>query len=1623
MLIHSWCFRFSPGQEIDARQFGYDENTGAWMQDVVRSMQETDGSVSVKKGKIGFIFRASRCNVLVVPVGGGTNELQVHKFLPATLDGVWYRISGLWDAVVEGQAGNISKTHGVSFQDVFSDSTPNTVTQKSVGVSSVLSPHVESSENPEFARIAVPPRVVGGVVYNQGGEAGRNSTPVLPVRIRPRESVSESMMGLSDTPPPPPRANPHSAGVVRRLPVQPVAAVHNSLVESHPWEHSGDRISGAVVRRQRPEVSSVNEASIAADAPVRSRDNPVFDTESFGVTSRTDSLDMIVHSADGTAGGVQTGERGNSVQGGSAAASPAFSPRSLSSPQHSRLVEPEGGAPRHAAWVPTPAPSVGGCSEESADSPEELDPWSDWLAKVEAARDPLLRGYVFDSDPLDKLGKARVRRKEHQDDLVRQLQALKAELELLPSETRLRDAVERMALTRRQAVAADVDAPGIEPTTDFAEKLISLLDATKQPFWLRLPAWVRKDAVKDEESVADVISCMKWVQQGNGNNAPDWLPYLGPGAGSSRRDRLESAWRVECARRENLRRLPAGLDQVAFGLAGAAEQERLLGLFDLWKGHLSATVFAELARSIDWRDVELWCREVFSGVSPVDLRDNTLRLLHVQSSLYHAQLVLNDVRPPSAGLRGRSVAAEAGQPSIGLIHIRQESPTLARPVDRKTVPIAGYPFVWYSLHVPFRLQSTGPYTAIQSIQVSYEDIPPVGIYSTAEIVASGSSRELQVRIEVDVDNWYKSTSGGLWHYDCTVEIPLGKSAATDTRLFSFKFKVAGKEHNLTFSRVAKHIPVVVQQADAVGRDGGDWKPLGNLQVRRDELAGRVCQASKSVLVVGPRRFGKSTLYGYLVTHAKRDEYKLLVIDPEAEAILPSKTPAANWEALEVKIGSELGMGRFELTEGGVPSARRFKTLRDFAKGQGYRAVLICVDEAQALFPAQNGVQWADALKQVLGDVNDVSMLLVGTPLLKTRAGNNFVASLDKEEAHSFTDDQLESFIKSLIGDHVTLSVGARTRLTRESQNIWVLVELLKRIASDLNKQLRFYVLTDDVRRAVDEAVDGRSQNLWDYVAANLSNQNDWDPVDAYPVAVAWAVARHESADFATQQRRAVEWLGEALHKADIAYVSGALAHRVRSGLEALRDKFEVLNSRWEFALPMLHRLLIVRAQDGAFATIKDLAVLERLAVNLIPVPTLPASALIGKGGQARVYRDGSLVWRISQFTQDGARGSFIRACASIGKLASQSSGEVGDESLPRIRHIGMTDDESNSGVMAYDWVDGKSLLEVMDSLNVNARLWVVCQVARALGRLHRLGLVHRDVDARNVLVDDSLKATLIDLGFAAPYGHLGASVVVNRNVTAPEVVAGGASTDRSDVYSLSALLAPGNIPAVPQSLLGLFSSMRSDKPENRPSADEVAGDIHEYLGGAGFNPARLVQECRVEQAIKTKINPIIGDVGLDWLAQLFGGQQFRPYLEQAAKLALGDEQWSVDSALMAAKMLNEVFGTWVHGSAASASVRYVRDVLGGEEASLNRIYAVSARRHDRGPWRESAVQFVGVMRNADSHRNSMLKNLHSVMPNYRYDSNVALRTYADNLKKVASILDREMNTAPRLQNLLDVMKP
>jgi serine/threonine-protein kinase len=134
--------------------------------------------------------------------------------------------------------------------------------------------------------------------------------------------------------------------------------------------------------------------------------------------------------------------------------------------------------------------------------------------------------------------------------------------------------------------------------------------------------------------------------------------------------------------------------------------------------------------------------------------------------------------------------------------------------------------------------------------------------------------------------------------------------------------------------------------------------------------------------------------------------------------------------------------------------------------------------------------------------------------------------------------------------------------------------------------------------------------------------------------------------------------------------------------------------------------------------------------------------------------------------------------------------------LARVRHQNVV---TIYGAEAIDgriglWMElvkGRTLEETLRS----GRTFTAAEVTRlgadlcaAVAAVHAAGLLHRDIKAQNIMLDAGGRLVLMDFGAGHEAGSAGQTLAGTPLYLAPEVLSGGAATERSDVYSIGVVL-------------------------------------------------------------------------------------------------------------------------------------------------------------------------------------------------------------------------------------------
>ncbi|QBI18163.1 serine/threonine-protein kinase [Egibacter rhizosphaerae] len=178
-------------------------------------------------------------------------------------------------------------------------------------------------------------------------------------------------------------------------------------------------------------------------------------------------------------------------------------------------------------------------------------------------------------------------------------------------------------------------------------------------------------------------------------------------------------------------------------------------------------------------------------------------------------------------------------------------------------------------------------------------------------------------------------------------------------------------------------------------------------------------------------------------------------------------------------------------------------------------------------------------------------------------------------------------------------------------------------------------------------------------------------------------------------------------------------------------------------------------------------------------------------------------------------------------------------------HIVAVHDEGVAGLpyIVMELVDGPSLRDVLRErgrLSPAEAMAALAPVARALGRAHEAGVVHRDVKPENVLIDPEGTPKIADFGIArllAGTNHTQTGALIGSvHYMAPELVDGARANSATDQYALGIVLFELLTGARPFSgdtpMAVALRHVREPVPPPSESVPEIPTEVDEVVGRA-----------------------------------------------------------------------------------------------------------------------------------------------------------------------------------------------
>jgi serine/threonine protein kinase len=164
---------------------------------------------------------------------------------------------------------------------------------------------------------------------------------------------------------------------------------------------------------------------------------------------------------------------------------------------------------------------------------------------------------------------------------------------------------------------------------------------------------------------------------------------------------------------------------------------------------------------------------------------------------------------------------------------------------------------------------------------------------------------------------------------------------------------------------------------------------------------------------------------------------------------------------------------------------------------------------------------------------------------------------------------------------------------------------------------------------------------------------------------------------------------------------------------------------------------------------------------------------------------------------------------------------------PNIARVFDSGSDRGRPFLVMEFVTGGTLADLLHRGDALAPERLARELLGAVRHIHEAGLLHRDIKPANVLLTETQQARLTDFGVALPAETTRLTrtgmIVGTAGYLAPEVLAGGCASERSDLFSCGRVIAAvaARRPGEPR-LSRLITALTDPEPSRRPASAAAA---------------------------------------------------------------------------------------------------------------------------------------------------------------------------------------------------------
>jgi serine/threonine protein kinase len=252
--------------------------------------------------------------------------------------------------------------------------------------------------------------------------------------------------------------------------------------------------------------------------------------------------------------------------------------------------------------------------------------------------------------------------------------------------------------------------------------------------------------------------------------------------------------------------------------------------------------------------------------------------------------------------------------------------------------------------------------------------------------------------------------------------------------------------------------------------------------------------------------------------------------------------------------------------------------------------------------------------------------------------------------------------------------------------------------------------------------------------------------------------------------------------------------------EALRlppdtDRAAWLESHCEGDLDLLREIVSLIDAHAEMGRAQPAAACPEPAIPTAQFGTYRADQLIGRGGMSTVYRAHRADGQFEQTVALKVMASYLAAPEFLRRFETERQllATLNHNNITRLIDGGLS--STGEPYLITEFVPGQPIDRYCDErrMNIEARLRIFLQVARAVDYAHRNLIVHRDLKPDNILVNDEGTVKLLDFGTASLLAAKRDITVTRMHMltpryASPEQLRGHPVNISTDVFSLGVVL-------------------------------------------------------------------------------------------------------------------------------------------------------------------------------------------------------------------------------------------